>query len=430
MRSILILAWKDIRLALRYRVAAFFHYVFPVLYAILVGYMMSGIVGLGVGMYRGTVSLAVVDQDQTEVSAGFLRHLQTARELKIHQVDFDAAKEMVRLRRCAAYLVVQNGFASTGWLFNPAGQPKMHLVTDEARLAEGQIVRGMVYMQLMDYIRSHFLRGLTDHPQQSAKLRALFRTYLEVDTQIDARLKGQLVDFLDGWQHAEETQPNSGSQRPSGPTMAAESGRFKDKSLLREIFPVTFPQGVIWAMLFSAAFFAISIVEERAQGTLQRLRMAPLSRLQLLLGKGLACMLNGLTASLALMIVGILFFEIRPDSYVLLLAGLLSAALCFSGMMMLLASLSRTPAAAEAISLSALLVMAMLGGAMVPEVVMPPFAKAISNYVPVKWAVMAMEGPIRRDFSFGEMAPYCLGLVLFGMACYVAGVCVFRRTEN
>ena len=66
---------------------------------------------------------------------------------------------------------------------------------------------------------------------------------------------------------------------------------------------------------------------------------------------------------------------------------------------MLLASLSKTPAAAEGIALSVLLIMAMLGGAMVPEVAMPPFAKTISNYVPVKWAIMAMEGPIRRDFS-------------------------------
>lgn len=430
MRKILILAFKDLKLATRDRLAAFFYLVFPVLYAILVGYMMSGVVGLGVGMYRGTVSLAVVDQDQTEASAGFLQYLQAAREMKVHQTDFEKAKDMVRLRRCAAYLVLQKGFASTDWLLSPGQQPQMRLVTDEARLAEGQIVRGMVYMQLMDYIRSHFLAGLASNPQQSASLREMFRGYLELDRQLDPRLKGQLMGLLRSWERAEKTQSASNNRPPSDPTMASESDRFKDYSLLREIFPVTFPQGVVWAMLFSAAFFATSLVYERTDGTLQRLRMAPLTRLQLLLGKGLACMMNGLGASLALLTVGILFFEIRPDSYVLLSIGLLTAALCFSGMMMLLASLGKTPAAEEGIALSALLIMAMLGGAMVPEVVMPPFAKTISNYVPVKWAIMAMEGPIRRDFSFGEMLPFYLKLTVFGMACYVAGVCVFRRTEN
>lgn len=430
MRNIFILALKDIRVANRYKLVAFFHFVFPVLYAILVGYMMSGIVGLGVGMYRGTVSVAVADQDQSEFSAGFLRQLQAAKELKIHQVDFDTAKDMVRRRRCAAHLVLHKGFGSTSWLLTPGGQPRMRLVIDEARIAEGQIVRGMVYMQLMDYVRSHFLRSFTDNPEQNARLRAVFRAYLDVDTQLDSALKQQLIDLLHTWQSVEQTQSTSGGQPPSGPTLATESGRFKDNSILRQIFPITFPQGMIWAMLFSAAFYAISLVEERAEGTLQRLRMAPLTRLQLLLGKGLACMMNCLGTSIALLAVGMLFFGIRSNSYVLLLIGLLSAALSFSGMMMLLASLSKTPAAAEGVSLSALLIMAMLGGAMVPEVVMPPFARTISSYVPIKWAIMAMEGPIRRDFSLGEMAPYCVGLTLFGMACYVVGVFVFRLTED
>ena len=430
MRKILILALKDLKLALRDRLAAFFYFVFPVLYAILIGYMMSGIAGLGVGMYRGTVSLAVVDQDKSETSAGFLKYLQAASELKVHQTDSEKAKDMVRMRRCVAYLVLQKGFASTDWLMSPGRQPQMRLVTDETRLAEGQIVRGMVYMQLMDYIRSQFVAGLASNPEQSAILREVFRGYLELDTQLDPRLKEQLAGLLRSWESAEKTLSTSDDRPPSDPSMASESSRFKDYSLLHQIFPVTFPQGVVWAMLFSAAFFATSLVSERSDGTLQRLRMAPLTRLQLLMGKGLACMMNGLSASLTLLAVGILFFEIRPDSYTLLIIGLLATALCFSGMMMLLASLSKTPAAAEGIALSVLLIMAMLGGAMVPEVVMPPFAKTISNYVPVKWAIMAMEGPIRRDFSLSEMLPFYLKLAISGMACYIAGVCVFRRTEN
>lgn len=427
MRKILILALKDLKLALRDRLAAFFYFVFPVLYAILIGYMMSGIAGLGVGMYRGTVSLAVVDQDQTEASAGFLGYLQATKELKVHQTDFENAEDLVRRRRCVGYLVLQKGFASTDWLMSPGRQPQMRLVSDETRLAEGQIVRGMVYMQLMDFIRSRFLSGLAVNPEQGEKLRMVILSYLELDTQLDPSLKTQLTGLLQSWENAEQSASND---RPSSDSsMPSESSRFKDYSLLRQIFPVTFPQGVVWAMLFSAAFFASSLVHERADGTLQRLRMAPLTRLQLLLGKGMACMMNGLSASLVLLIVGFLFFEIRADSYILLFIGLFFTALSFSGMMMFLASVSKTPAAAEGIAFSVLLIMAMLGGAMVPEVVMPPFAKDISNYVPIKWAIMAMEGPIRRDFSLGEMLPFYLKLLVFGMACYVAGVCVFRKTE-
>jgi ABC-2 type transport system permease protein len=207
-----------------------------------------------------------------------------------------------------------------------------------------------------------------------------------------------------------------------------ESAEFKNTSLLRDVLPITFPQGVIWAVLFSTVFFAESLVAERTGGTLPRLRMAPLTRLQLLAGKGLACLLNCLIASLLLLAIGILFFKIQPDSYALLLLSLLSTALCFSGMMMLLACSGKTSAAVTGISLAALIVMALLGGAAVPEVVMPPLARAIADYIPVKWAIMAVEGPIRRDFSLAELTPYYLKLTLLGVGSYLAGVWVLRRT--
>ena len=58
------------------------------------------------------------------------------------------------------------------------------------------------------------------------------------------------------------------------------------------------------------------------------------------------------------------------------------------------------------------------------------FCKNNCNYTPVKWAIMAIEGPIRRGFSFGEMVPFYLKLITFGLACYIAGVLVFHRTES
>jgi hypothetical protein len=57
-------------------------------------------------------------------------------------------------------------------------------------------------------------------------------------------------------------------------------------------------------------------------------------------------------------------------------------------------------------------------------------ARSVTDYVPVKWAIMAIEGPIRRDFSFGELAPYYLKLTLLGAGSYLAGIWVLRRTQE
>ena len=57
----------------------------------------------------------------------------------------------------------------------------------------------------------------------------------------------------------------------------------------RSAFDFTFPQGILWGVIGSALGFALSLVTERTRGTLLRLETAPLSRLDVLLGKALAC---------------------------------------------------------------------------------------------------------------------------------------------
>jgi hypothetical protein len=41
-----------------------------------------------------------------------------------------------------------------------------------------------------------------------------------------------------------------------------------------------------------------------------------------------------------------------------------------------------------------------------------------------------LTGPIRRDFSFGEMLPFYLKLTISSMVFYIVDVFIFRRTEN
>ena len=55
----------------------------------------------------------------------------------------------------------------------------------------------------------------------------------------------------------------------------------------RNPFDITFPQGVIWGLIGCAMSFGISLVTERTHGTLVRLRMAPLTSVQILGGKAL-----------------------------------------------------------------------------------------------------------------------------------------------
>ena len=194
-------------------------------------------------------------------------------------------------------------------------------------------------------------------------------------------------------------------------------------------FAITFPQGILWGVLGCSAGFAISLVTERAQGTFLRLRIAPISRGQILAGKGLARFLSCLIVILLLLTVGRLFFGIRMENPVTLALAACCTAICFVGLMMFICVLGKTEQAVAGAGWAMLLVLAMFGGGMVPLMFMPGWMRTISHVSPVKWGIVALQGAITRDFSVGEMALPCGILVAVGLACFGVGVTILNRTD-
>jgi ABC-2 type transport system permease protein len=74
--------------------------------------------------------------------------------------------------------------------------------------------------------------------------------------------------------------------------------------------------------------------------------------------------------------------------------------------------------------------MAMLGGGMVPLMMMPGWMQRLGNVSPVKWAVYSMEGAIWRGFSVGQMLVPCAVLVGIGAAGYVVGAALLSRRDG
>jgi ABC-2 type transport system permease protein len=67
---------------------------------------------------------------------------------------------------------------------------------------------------------------------------------------------------------------------------------------------------------------------------------------------------------------------------------------------------------------------------MIPLAFMPEFMKTLSNASPVKWAVLALEGSIWRDFTWIEMlVPYAI-LVAIGAVCFGIGTFVLSRATQ
>jgi ABC-2 type transport system permease protein len=188
-----------------------------------------------------------------------------------------------------------------------------------------------------------------------------------------------------------------------------------------------FAPAVLWGLIGCAACFAISLVAERSRGTLRRLAAAPIHKRQILLGKALACGLACLAvAGLIALSMGV-GFSVRFPSPLKLALALLSTALCFSGITMLLSVLGKTEQSVAGAGWGALIVLAMLGGGMVPMSLMPAWLADLGHVSPVRWGIVALEGALWRDFTYAELARSCAVLIATGVASFGIGAAFLGR---
>jgi ABC-2 type transport system permease protein len=421
------MAFKDLRLLLRDKVGFFFTFFFPVLYAIFFGSIIGG------GGAQSEIRIAVVDEDRTAESASFAAELDDAPELVVTHASRAEAVDLVRRGRCVAYVVLPEGFAQTRR--NPFwGRPtNLELGIDPARRAESGMLQGILNKHLFEKLGDLFANPESMREQIQDSLAAVRDA-----GDMDPLARTTLLSFLPALDRFLEKVPefnntDSGEEEELQgfqPVKIQITDVARKRVGPKNSFEISFPQGIIWGIIGCSAGFGIAMVSERRSGTLVRLRMSPIGRTHILAAKGAACFVTTLSVTVMLLAIGMLGFGVRPGSVGLLGLAIVSVAVSFVGIMILLSVLGRTEQAAAGIGWAIMIVMAMLGGGMIPLFIMPPFMQTLSNISPVKWSILALEGAIWRGFTLGEMIAPCTILVATGVACFAAGARAFRWTEQ
>ena len=132
-------------------------------------------------------------------------------------------------------------------------------------------------------------------------------------------------------------------------------------------------------------------VAERRQGTLKRLRAAPLSRSQILLGKLLPCFALSLTQGLFLLLAGKLIFAMSwGDHPWWLLLVVFTTSLSAMGLALLVASVARSEAQVAIYGTLLVLVLAGISGCLMGDRdLMPENMQQFSLITPQAWALIA-----------------------------------------
>ncbi len=410
MKEVIALAVKDLRLLLRNKGRIFFTFIWPVIVTVLFGFAFGG----GADGGQGRPKVAIVDEDNTDGSKVFARKLEASFELSpMNRVD---AENAVRRGDRTAYIVLTRGFGAASDRMFYGVSREVEVGVDPARRAEAGMIEGLLMKHASEDLQKMF-----NDPAASTRMvdKALADMQNAPPDEVAAaqRFLGELKSFVNT--PGAQTPARSG-QGEWQPLKVISKDIARERRGPENAFEITFPQGVIWGLIGCMMTFGISLVTERTHGTLVRLRMAPLTRAQILGGKALACF-AAITVVQAMLFAIAWRMGVRPTSMPLLVVALLSAAICFVGFMMLVAGMGRTEETAAGAAWAVLMPLAMFGGAMVPTFVMPRWMQSIGYVSPVRWAMLAIEGGVWRNFSVAEMATPCAILIVVGIVCFAAG---------
>lgn len=180
--------------------------------------------------------------------------------------------------------------------------------------------------------------------------------------------------------------------------------------------------------LFSAAFCGFAILIEKQNGIVERMRVTPVSRLALLLGRTLKDVLLLLVQSLVLVLAAVALGLRTPVLGAVvgfLFTGLLTislASLSYAFAMRVNTPQEFAPVI-NAVNMPAML----LSGLLLPMSLAPQWLDVVSHFVPFRYLVDAVRAAFVGDYWTGTVGVGALVAVAFAVVSVTVGTRVFTR---
>jgi ABC-2 type transport system permease protein len=182
------------------------------------------------------------------------------------------------------------------------------------------------------------------------------------------------------------------------------------------------PSMGILFLFFTIGAGARSLITERREGTLQRVRSAPVSDATILLGKTGAVLLLGLASMLVLWVVTTFAFGAGWGDPLAVLGVIVGIVLATTGISILLTGLARTEAQAEGFTSVLAFVLALLGGNFLQPGSLPELLSKLSLATPNGWALRAFTQIGAAGATIGDVLPNIAVMVAIGVVCGLVGL--------
>lgn len=307
---------------------------------------------------------------------------------------------------------VRDGSADAALVIDPAaaGGLEVRVLSDPARGAASDVLTGQV--------AALYASALPD-----AVMEELVEVLEEHFFPLTAGQRQILERRLEGLRNAE-----AGALELSlGPSIREDSvlpGSASDHE-------VAYAAGAIGFMflLFASVNGAMSVLEERDAGIIDRVLAGPGGIDVLIVGKFLYLVLQGIAQVGVIFTLAWLAYGVDLPAKLgpwLLVTG--CGALTAAGLAMVLVTASATRRQAQTVSTLAILVLSAVGGSMVPRYVMPPLFQSLGWLTPNTWAVEAYRSIFWYQETLSAVWRPCTVLAAAGLLALALAVALARRS--
>ena len=202
-----------------------------------------------------------------------------------------------------------------------------------------------------------------------------------------------------------------------GPTVSAVPRVWYNPQLRSTLFLVPGLIAYI-VMITSVVSTALSIVREKERGTMEQVRMAPLSATAFVLGKTVPYYVLSLASALTILLVAMVLFGLPMRGSWLVLLGTISLYLAGAlGLGLLVSSLADTQQVAfQLAALISFLPTLMLSGFIFPIASMPAFLRGVTYLVPARYFLIALREIVLKGVGLSVIWPQLLSLLAFSAA--------------
>ena len=355
-----------------------------------------------IGAYDGRsepVKLLVTDLDQTRNSKEIIYKIDSLEDISIIVSDSIKSRDLVIKGKYACALIIYKGFQDS---LEAGNATPVELVYDRSREMEIGILQQNLISILMSSTGEIIVKKSIEKYLQD-QFPALDKNI--VDNIIKTAIKKDNTTPAIKW------TPIVG---------------IKNDTKLGLIQAVA--GTAILMLLFSVAGVGTSILEEKENGTINRLLYSPLKGSTILYGKMLFAFFISILQLTAMFLFAWLIFNMDLSVNIPgLILMIIATSFAVSSIGIFLAAIAKTSQQAQNMSTIIILVMSAIGGSMIPLFIMPSILQKIALLSVNYWGIQGFYDLFWRVLPLQDILPKILILISIGIVLTLASTQLFKK---